>query len=44
MIVLSSPTAVRAIMDKKGSSTGGRPRTLLQTIFRGLYFTFESSG
>ena len=44
MIVLSSASAVRAVMDKQGGSTGGRPRTLLWPIFRGLYVAFESQG
>jgi len=39
MIVVSSAAAVRAIMDKQGSATGGRPRNLPMTALRGLYIT-----
>jgi len=44
MIVLSSPAAVRAVLDKKGNSTGGRPRNLMWSIFQGLYLSFENAG
>jgi len=44
MIVLSSASAVHSVMDKQGSSTGGRPRTLMAPIFRGLYVSFENMG
>ena len=44
MIVISSASAVRAVMDKKGSSTGGRPRSLMWPIFRGLYLGLENLG
>jgi len=44
MIVLSSASAVRAVMDKKGSSTGGRPRNLMSLAFQSLDVSFENLG
>jgi hypothetical protein len=44
MIVMSSAAAVRAIMDKRGADTGGRPRSLVQGAFEGLHMVLEDMG
>ena len=43
MIVLSGPSAVKEIMDKTGTLTAGRPRSLMQLAFDGLYMVLESA-
>jgi len=44
MVVLSSAAAVRNVMDIQGGTTGGRPRSLAQEAFEGLYMVLESAG
>ncbi|KAF8816039.1 putative cytochrome P450 monooxygenase [Phlegmacium glaucopus] len=43
MIVLSSPSAVKDILDKAGSLTAGRPRSLMQVTMDNLYMPMESA-
>ena len=43
MIVISSPSAVKDIMDKAGSLTAGRPRSLMQLTVDGLHMILENS-
>ena len=43
MIVLSSPSAVKDIMEKTGSLTAGRPRSLMQLTADGLHMILESA-
>ena len=44
MIVLSSPAAVKDIMDKNGTLTAGRPRSLMQLTADGLHMILENAG
>jgi hypothetical protein len=43
IIVLSSPSAVKDIMDKTGSLTAGRPRSLLQLTTDSLHMIMENA-
>ena len=43
MIVLSSPSAVKDIMEKTGSLTAGRPRSLMQITADGLHMILENA-
>ncbi|KAF8814915.1 putative cytochrome P450 monooxygenase [Phlegmacium glaucopus] len=43
MIVISSPSAVKDILDTTGSLTAGRPRSLMQLTTDGLYMVIESA-
>ncbi|KAF8813990.1 putative cytochrome P450 monooxygenase [Phlegmacium glaucopus] len=43
MIVISSPTAVKDILDTTGSLTAGRPRSFMQLTTDGLYMVIESA-
>ena len=44
MIILSSPAAVRELYDKRGASTGGRPRSLHANAADGLHMALENMG
>jgi hypothetical protein len=43
MIVLSSCSAVKEILDKNGSLTAGRPRSLMQLTADGHHMIVESA-
>lgn len=42
MVIISSPAAIKDILDVRGTVTGGRPRTHLQRATRGLHLVLES--
>jgi hypothetical protein len=43
MIVISSPSAVKEILEKSGVLTAGRPRSLMQLTTNGLHMAMESA-
>ncbi|KAF8805683.1 putative cytochrome P450 monooxygenase [Phlegmacium glaucopus] len=43
MIILSSPSAIRDVLDKTGSLTAGRPRSIMQLTTDGLHMAMESA-
>ncbi|KAF8802924.1 putative cytochrome P450 monooxygenase [Phlegmacium glaucopus] len=43
MIVISTPSAVKDILDKTGSLTAGRPRSIMQFTTEGLHMAMESA-
>jgi hypothetical protein len=44
MIIISSPKAVRDLLDKRGAITGGRPRSHMQIAHGGLHMVLEDMG
>ena len=44
MIIISSPRAVRDLLDKRGAITGGRPRSHMQRAHSGLHMVLEDMG
>lgn len=41
MIIISSPAAIRDILDSRGALTGGRPKSHMQRAAQGLHFVLE---
>ena len=41
--MLSSPSAIRAVLDKTGLLTSGRPRSIMQTTTDGLHMAIENA-
>lgn len=41
MIIISSPAAVKDILDTRGALTGGRPKSHMQRAAQGLHFVLE---
>lgn len=41
MIIISSPAAIKDLLDMRGLLTGGRPASHMQRAARGLHFVLE---
>ncbi|KAF2129634.1 putative cytochrome P450 monooxygenase [Dothidotthia symphoricarpi CBS 119687] len=43
MIIISSPAAIKDILDTRGALTGGRPKSHMQRAAQGLHFVLEGT-